>query len=190
MAPRIGATFFVSICYPVDSGVTHVQIIVNTCVRQPEGIVMIRKPRRGWWYLPGGKVDATETWLEAAFREVSEETGLTTSSLALRGIHLISTRLADNSYRDDRVIVQFMASGYSGQRVLASKEGPVDCISLEALAGLPMNEGDRLMLLQTLKMNALSPVVFGKFIYDEDENLLRWQFQDDTVHTEDALPGR
>lgn len=151
---------------------------------------MIRKPRRGWWYLPGGKVDPTETWLEAALREVREETGLEANGLILRGIHLISTRLSDQTFRDDRVIVQFEAASSSGQQVTESKEGPVDCIRPEDLIGLPMNEGDRLMLLQTLQTNAQNPVLFGKFIYDENENLLQWHFHDTAANPEDVLPSR
>ncbi len=176
-APRIGATFFALICYSVDSGVTYVQIIVNTCIRQSTGIVMIRKPRRGWWYLPGGKVDQAETWPEAALREVREETGLTAAGIMLRGIYLITTRLQDNTLRDERVIVQFEATGISGELLSESKEGPVACIEPDAIATLPMNEGDRHMLQQTCKMDAYSQPVFGKFIYDEQENLLHWHFE-------------
>lgn len=39
-------------------------------------IALVHRPRYDDWSLPKGKVDGDETWLEAAVREVDEETGL------------------------------------------------------------------------------------------------------------------
>ncbi len=38
-------------------------------------IAVVHRPRRKDWSLPKGRLDAGETWLEAARREVAEETG-------------------------------------------------------------------------------------------------------------------
>jgi 8-oxo-dGTP diphosphatase len=39
-------------------------------------IVVVHRPRYDDWSLPKGKLDAGETWEDAALREVEEETGL------------------------------------------------------------------------------------------------------------------
>ena len=39
-------------------------------------VVVVHRPHHGDWSLPKGKVEPGETWLEAAVREVAEETGL------------------------------------------------------------------------------------------------------------------
>lgn len=39
-------------------------------------IVLVHRPRHADWSLPKGKLDDGETWLDAAVREVAEETGL------------------------------------------------------------------------------------------------------------------
>jgi 8-oxo-dGTP pyrophosphatase MutT (NUDIX family) len=38
-------------------------------------VLIVRRPRYGDWSLPKGKLDPGETWLQAAVREVGEETG-------------------------------------------------------------------------------------------------------------------
>lgn len=40
-------------------------------------VAVIRRWRNGDWSLPKGRLDPGETWVEAAVREVAEETGLT-----------------------------------------------------------------------------------------------------------------
>jgi len=49
--------------------------------RRDEHILFVRK-RNAKWNLPGGRVESHETPLQAALREMSEETGLTFEELA------------------------------------------------------------------------------------------------------------
>jgi 8-oxo-dGTP diphosphatase len=39
-------------------------------------VLLVHRPRRADWSFPKGKLEAGETWEEAALREVEEETGL------------------------------------------------------------------------------------------------------------------
>lgn len=60
----------------------------------PEGprVAVVHRPRRRDWSLPKGRVDAGETWLEAALREVAEETGCDVRSGRFAGAKLYVDR--------------------------------------------------------------------------------------------------
>jgi len=173
------------------NGVWTVQIIVNTCLRVDGGIVMIQKPRRGWWYLPGGKVDSGETWLEAAQREVLEETGLMVSGMTLMGIHLVCGQRDDGSLEDLRTIVQFQAAQADGELATHSREGRIAVVNARSLNHLPMNEGDRRMIectlnaLDVMKDTPVAPA-FGKFIYNQQEELLDWHVNQEQIMSEEV----
>lgn len=54
-----------------------------------QGDTMLLEKRRdcGWWGLPGGRVEPGESLVEAAVREVREETGLTVEVTHLIGVY-------------------------------------------------------------------------------------------------------
>ncbi|MCF8563854.1 NUDIX domain-containing protein [Alicyclobacillus tolerans] len=153
------------------------QVIVNCMVRLNQGIVMIQKPRRGWWFLPGGKIEENELWPEAARREVLEETGLSVEGLQLRGVHLLHIEKEAPYSTVDRMIAQFSAQAVSGSLNQNSREGRLAIVDPDKLHELPMDEGDRLMLQHVLWANSRqeSTVFFGKFTYTSDHQLVTWR---------------
>lgn len=60
-------------------------------------------PNSGWWVTPGGGIDDDEDWLDAAVRELFEETGLRIEREQLRGP--VASRVVRHGYCD-RVLVQ------------------------------------------------------------------------------------
>jgi len=61
---------------------------VGVVVRGPEETILLEKRRDcGWWGLPGGKVEPGESLIDAAVREVLEETGLTVEITHLIGVY-------------------------------------------------------------------------------------------------------
>lgn len=60
------------------------------CYRD-EKVLLVRKPKAKW-VLPGGKIEPDEAPIEAAARELSEETGMTSEALAFIGIHKFEGR--------------------------------------------------------------------------------------------------
>ena len=69
-------------------------VVVRPGAHGPE-ICVVHRPRYGDWTLPKGKLDAGETFEQAALREVREETGLECSL----GRELDSTRYTDSKGR-------------------------------------------------------------------------------------------
>jgi len=151
-----------------------VQIIVNCVIPWGGGYVMLKKPRRGWWVCPGGKVDVDELWPDAIMREVMEETGLTVSGVRLRGIYTLTVNEAHTSSPTKRLLVQFCANHVQGTLLAASREGDLAIQTEADIRALPMDEGDRQMVLHTLSAEAAAePIVyFGHFDYDANHALL------------------
>ncbi|MEU6523278.1 NUDIX hydrolase [Streptomyces sp. NPDC046924] len=73
----------------------HWHVGANALVRdQGDRILIVRPDRSKTWQLPGGQVDAHETLIEAAVRELREETGLVLPAgplLAMVGHRPVST---------------------------------------------------------------------------------------------------
>ncbi len=67
---------------------TRIGLGVGVFVRNEKGQVLLEKRSDcGLWGLPGGRIEAGESILEAALREVAEETGLSIQILRLIGVY-------------------------------------------------------------------------------------------------------
>jgi len=66
-------------CAAVERGRPEPQSVVGVCavVTDGSGRVLLGRSTRGMWELPGGRVEAGESFQAAAVRELAEETGLT-----------------------------------------------------------------------------------------------------------------
>ena len=81
---------------------TRVRVGVGVVVMDENGCILLEKRSDcGLWGLPGGKIEPGESIVEAALREVKEETGLTVKINRLLGVY---------SEPEDR-IVTFLDNG-------------------------------------------------------------------------------
>lgn len=67
---------------------TSVRLGVAVIVCDDSGRILLeRRSDCGWWGLPGGRIEPGESIVQAAIREVYEETGLVVSILRLVGLY-------------------------------------------------------------------------------------------------------
>ncbi|WP_028988196.1 NUDIX hydrolase [Thermicanus aegyptius] len=138
-----------------------------------ERILMLEKPRRGWWYPPGGKMDEGETILETAVREAEEETSLTLVRPQLRGVFTI--RIEENSIPiNEWMLFTFLAREWRGEVRQGTHEGTLRWIEREKVSTLPMPEGDRIILQKVLSEKGMW---IGRFVYTPDYELIRYDLQ-------------
>lgn len=146
------------------------QIVTNCVLRRGDRVLMLQKPRRGWWVAPGGKVETGESLAEAVTREFWEETGLSLERPELRGVFTVI--LQDGKELVNHwMLFTFYTESFSGRLHAACEEGHLEWVGVEALKKLPMAEGDRIFLRHILQQPTL---LTGKFTYTPDYELLGW----------------
>ena len=59
----------------------------NLLAVQNGQVLLLQKPRRGWYVAPGGKMESGESIYEAAIREFQEETNVTPQNVHLKGVY-------------------------------------------------------------------------------------------------------
>ena len=140
------------------------QRVTNCIVIHNEHALLLKKPRRGWYAIPGGKMEQGESIKEAVVREYREETALQLQDPELAGTFTFSI------YKEEAVIQEwmmftFVCNQYEGQLASFCKEGELEWIPLHQISSLPMAEGDRQIFAHVLSSKAM---LYGTFSYTED----------------------
>ena len=83
-----------------------------------------RDPYKGLYNLPGGKIEPEEKGYDAAYRELEEETGITSSDIRL--LHLM-----DFTYPLDECYVETYAGILQHEVILREEDHPLSWINLD-----------------------------------------------------------
>ena len=114
----------------------------------------------GKWIGVGGKIEENESPDEALLREVVEETGLTLTSYAFRGIITFVSDTWEGEYMH-----LYTADGFEG-KITDCDEGELHWIEKDRLFDLPMWEGDKIFLRYLLEDR--TDVFRLKLVYEKD----------------------
>lgn len=146
------------------------QRVANCIYRKDDKILLLQKPRRGWWAIPGGKVEPKETVKAAAIREYWEETGIQIQKPVIKGIYTFL--MEDQAQNPEWMMFTFYTETGVGTEKEVTTEGILKWQPIEVLDDLPMAEGDRSIIRHALFGEN---VQFGTFHYTKDFKLLSQQ---------------
>ncbi|MFD1032113.1 NUDIX domain-containing protein [Metaplanococcus flavidus] len=149
------------------------QRIANLLVIKNGHVLLLKKPRRGWYVAPGGKMESGESVYEAAIREFTEETNAEPIGTHVKGIYTMMIE-DDGKAVDEWMLFTFIATDLKGTPFVETPEGVLGWHPVESLATLPMAEGDRTNLLFATSQ---AGVQFGTFHYTSEFKLLKEQIQ-------------
>ncbi len=144
--------------------------VVNCILESNNQILMLQKPKRGWWVVPGGKIESTETIHEAILREYKEETHLILKNPSLKGVFNIIIKDGDKLI-EEWMMFTYYAHHYSGQLATYCDEGHLEWKNKNEIIHLPKAKGDNIYLNKIVLENKL---ITGKFIYTTNYELLTY----------------
>ncbi|AZB44434.1 8-oxo-dGTP diphosphatase [Bacillus sp. FJAT-42376] len=147
------------------------QRVTNCVLKKDDKVLLLQKPRRGWWVAPGGKMEQGESLKDSVIREYREETGIYLKNPEIKGIFTFLIK-EGNEIVSEWMMFTFFAEDYSGEHVDESEEGLIAWHDPAAIADLPMAPGDHHILDFMLKG---SGVIYGTFTYTKDFELLSYR---------------
>lgn len=151
------------------------QRVTNCIVIENNHILLLKKPRRGWYAIPGGKMEPGETIQESVVREYWEETALTLENPKLSGVFTFS--MYDNDQLETEwMMFTFKATSYQGELTEHCDEGELEWVPIDHIHSLPMAEGDHKIYEYIL--SASSPVS-GAFSYTNEFELIDCRMNDE-----------
>ena len=130
---------------------------------------MMKKPRRGWWVAPGGKLTPGESILEGCLREFHEETGLAAHHMRLAAVFTMVIK-NDQDIVQEWMLYTFTCSDATGAQLTENEEGTLSWHAVNDAFDLPMAEGDQLIVKHVTNGN--DGLLVGTFVYTEDYVLL------------------
>jgi 8-oxo-dGTP diphosphatase len=151
--------------------VISLQRVTNCLLKKDDEVLLLQKPRRGWWVAPGGKMESEETIKDSVIREYREETGLYLKNPKLKGV--FNFIIKDNDrITEEWMMFTFYATDFEGETLEESDEGILSWTKADEISDLPMAPGDHHILDYVLKGNGM---IIGTFTYTPDFDLLSYR---------------
>jgi 8-oxo-dGTP diphosphatase len=147
------------------------QRVTNCLYLKENKVLLLQKPRRGWWVAPGGKMEQGESIRDAVIREYREETGIYLRNPNVKGIFTFIIKDGDQ-VTSEWMMFTFFATEADGVNLQESEEGTIDWHSFDDIKDLPMAEVDYHILDYMIHGKG---VIYGTFTYTPDFKLLSYK---------------
>ncbi len=147
---------------------------ITNCIllnKEANQVLLLNKPKRGWWVAPGGKMELGEHVVQSVQREFKEETGLKILNPLLRGVFNI-VMMDNGELIEEWMLFTFLSQSYTGQLMSHSPEGDLHWIDVSSIASLPKAEGDQLYFDHILTKESLLAMTF---YYSRDYQLISYR---------------
>lgn len=147
------------------------QRVTNCVLMKDNKVLLLQKPKRGWWVAPGGKMEPGESVRDSCIREFREETGIYLKNPNIKGIFTFIMKDGDKVL-SEWMMFTFFATEADGINLEESEEGKLSWHDFEDLKNLPMAQGDYHILDYMLQGKG---VIYGTFTYTEDFQLIQYR---------------
>ena len=120
---------------------SHPQLAVSAAIFRGDKIMLVRRarpPAKGFYSLPGGRVEFGESLHAALHREVAEETALKIDIIGLAGWHEV---LPGSTGSGHFLIMSFAARWTFGEPVLNEELDDLRWLAPDALGALNLTDG-------------------------------------------------
>ena len=133
--------------------------VVHSLLVQDDQILLLFKPSRQKWFLPGGKAEFGENIIQTGLREFYEETGLQLKHAKLGAITTVVVE--EELEKKEWMLYTVKATDSTGELIEENREGSLAWHSLKEVDELPMFEGDRFIIKHLISHNG--PMVSTQF---------------------------
>ena len=137
---------------PVASPPSHPQLAVSAAIFRNDKILLVRRarsPAKGFYSLPGGRVEFGETLHAALHREVGEETALEIEIAGLAGWREVVPGIGGGGHY---LIMSFAARWTAGEVVLNDELDDFRWIEPDAIGALELTGGLQEVIQQAWRL--------------------------------------
>lgn len=123
--------------------------VVHSLLVQDDQILLLFKPSRQKWFLPGGKAEFGENIIQTGLREFYEETGLQLKDAKLGAITTVVVE--EELEKKEWMLYTVKGTDFTGELIKENREGSLAWHSIKEVDELPMFEGDRFIIKKLLE---------------------------------------
>lgn len=149
------------------------QRVTNCIVVHNNHVLLLKKPRRGWYAIPGGKMEQGETIKESVVREIKEETDLDIHSPKLAGVFTFSIVEQERTVHE-WMMFTFLTHDYTGTLTNYCEEGELEWIAIDHISKLSMAKGDHKIFERIF---STEDILYGAFSYTPDDELIDYRLK-------------